>query len=458
MNKSFDRAYFIGIGGIGMSAICRYLLEQNISVWGYDKTRTELTIELESLGVIITYDDAIEALPAQVKSDLNNTLFVYTPAIPKDHPQWNWLQEQGVTLHKRSQILGLLTQGKICLAVAGTHGKTTTSTLLAHLLKYCNVNFSAFLGGISSNYQSNYISHTNGVQLFDKDIVVVEADEFDRSFHQLRPDAAIITAIDADHLDIYGDSTSFYEAFEVFAGLISPEKMGDLYLEERIKMNVPGHVKLHSYGGKADNSFQYKNVRIENHRFVFDMNGETFICGLPGHHNVSNAAAAVALCINSLNLPAKQVAEGVKSFKGVKRRFEFLKNTPEQVIIDDYAHHPEEIKAIISSVRTLYPESKITGIFQPHLFSRTRDFADEFAASLSEVDELILMDIYPAREKPIEGITSEWLLKQVKLEKKQLLNQEQILEKIELEAPTLVLIMGAGDIDRLSSKLRHHER
>jgi UDP-N-acetylmuramate--alanine ligase len=188
------------------------------------------------------------------------------------------------------------------------------------------------------------------------------------------------------------------------------------------------------------------------------MNGETFICGLPGHHNVSNAAAAVALCINSLNLPAKQVAEGVKSFKGVKRRFEFLKNTPEQVIIDDYAHHPEEIKAIISSVRTLYPESKITGIFQPHLFSRTRDFADEFAASLSEVDELILMDIYPAREKPIEGITSEWLLKQVKLEKKQLLNQEQILEKIELEAPTLVLIMGAGDIDRLSSKLRHHER
>lgn len=458
MNKSFQKAYFIGIGGIGMSAICRYLLEQNISVWGYDKTRTDLTLELESLGVNITYDDAVEALPAQVKSDLNNTLFVYTPAIPKDHPQWIWLQEQGIALHKRSQILGLLTQDKICLAVAGTHGKTTTSTLLAHILKTCNVNFSAFLGGISSNYQSNYISHTSGTQLFDKDIVVVEADEFDRSFHQLRPDAAIITAIDADHLDIYGDSKSFFEAFEVFAELISPEKMGDLYLEERIQMNIPEHVKLHVYGNYGESPFHYKNVRIENHQYVFELNGQHFICGLPGHHNVSNATAAIALCLNSLKLPAKQIAEGVMSFKGVKRRFEFLKNSPEQVVIDDYAHHPEEIKAIIRSVRTLYPERKITGIFQPHLFSRTRDFAQEFAQSLSEVDELILMDIYPAREKPIEGITSEWLLSLVKNQNKSLLNQEQILEKIKLESPELVLIMGAGDIDRLSAKLKHHER
>jgi UDP-N-acetylmuramate--alanine ligase len=458
VNKSFQKAYFIGIGGIGMSAICRYLLEQNISVWGYDKTRTDLTLELESLGVNITYDDAVEALPAQVKSDLNNTLFVYTPAIPKDHPQWIWLQEQGIALHKRSQILGLLTQDKICLAVAGTHGKTTTSTLLAHILKTCNVNFSAFLGGISSNYQSNYISHTSGIQLFDKDIVVVEADEFDRSFHQLRPDAAIITAIDADHLDIYGDSKSFFEAFEVFAELISPERMGDLYLEERIQMNIPEHVKLHVYGNHGESPFHYKNVRIENHQYVFELNGQHFICGLPGHHNVSNATAAIALCLNSLKLSAKQIAEGVMSFKGVKRRFEFLKNSPEQVIIDDYAHHPEEIKAIIRSVRTLYPEKKITGIFQPHLFSRTRDFAQEFAQSLSGVDELILMDIYPAREKPIEGITSEWLLSLVKNQNKSLMNQEQILEKIKLESPELVLIMGAGDIDRLSAKLKYHER
>ena len=458
MNKSFQRAYFIGIGGIGMSAICRYLLEQNISVWGYDKTRTDLTLELESLGVNITYDDAVEALPAQVQSDLNNTLFVYTPAIPKDHPQWIWLQEQGIALHKRSQILGLLTQDKICLAVAGTHGKTTTSTLLAHILKTCNVNFSAFLGGISSNYQSNYISHTSGTQLFDKDIVVVEADEFDRSFHQLRPDAAIITAIDADHLDIYGDSKSFFEAFEVFAELISPEKIGDLYLEERIQMNIPEHVKLHVYGNHDKNEFHYEHVRIENHQYVFELNGQHYICGLPGHHNVSNATAAIALCLNSLKLSAKQIAEGVMSFKGVKRRFEFLKNSPEQVVIDDYAHHPEEIKAIIRSVRTLYPERKITGIFQPHLFSRTRDFAQEFAQSLSGVDELILMDIYPAREKPIEGITSEWLLSLVKNQNKSLMNQEQILEKIKLESPELVLIMGAGDIDRLSAKLKHHER
>lgn len=458
MNKSFQKAYFIGVGGIGMSAICRYLLEQNISVWGYDKTRTDLTIELEGLGVSITYNDAIDALPMEVKSDLNNTLFVYTPAIPKDHPQWIWLQEQGITLHKRSQILGLLTQDKICLAVAGTHGKTTTSTLLAHLLKTCNVNFSAFLGGISSNYQSNYISHTNGIQLFDKDIVVVEADEFDRSFHQLRPDAAIITAIDADHLDIYGDSKSFFEAFEVFAELISPEKMGDLYLEERVQMSIPAHVKLHRYGTEVNCSFIYENVRIENHQYVFDLQGQKFVCGLPGHHNVSNATAAVALCLNSLKLPANQIANGVTSFKGVKRRFEFLKNSPEQVIIDDYAHHPEEIKAIIKSVRTLYPEKKITGVFQPHLFSRTRDFAQEFAESLSLVDELILMDIYPAREKPIEGITSEWLLSLVTHQNKSLLDQEQILEKITSESPELILIMGAGDIDRLSAKLRHHER
>jgi UDP-N-acetylmuramate--alanine ligase len=320
------------------------------------------------------------------------------------------------------------------------------------------VNFSAFLGGISSNYQSNYISHTSGTQLFDKDIVVVEADEFDRSFHQLRPDAAIITAIDADHLDIYGDSKSFFEAFEVFAELISPEKIGDLYLEERIQMNIPEHVKLHVYGNHDKNEFHYEHVRIENHKYVFELNGQHFICGLPGHHNVSNATAAIALCLNSLKLPAKQIAEGVMSFKGVKRRFEFLKNSPKQVVIDDYAHHPEEIKAIIRSVRTLYPERKITGIFQPHLFSRTRDFAQEFAQSLSEVDELILMDIYPAREKPIEGITSEWLLSLVKNQNKSLLNQEQILEKIKLESPELVLIMGAGDIDRLSAKLKHHER
>ncbi|MCL9980438.1 MAG: UDP-N-acetylmuramate--L-alanine ligase [Bacteroidia bacterium] len=458
MNKSFQKAYFIGVGGIGMSAICRYLLEQNISVWGYDKTRTDLTIELEGLGVSITYNDAIDALPMEVKSDLNNTLFVYTPAIPKDHPQWIWLQEQGITLHKRSQILGLLTQDKICLAVAGTHGKTTTSTLLAHLLKTCNVNFSAFLGGISSNYQSNYISHTNGIQLFEKDIVVVEADEFDRSFHQLRPDAAIITAIDADHLDIYGDSKSFFEAFKVFAELISPEKMGDLYLEERVQMSIPAHVKLHRYGTEADCAFTYENVRIENHQYVFDLQGQKFVCGLPGHHNVSNATAAAALCLNSLKIPPNQIANGVASFKGVKRRFEFLKNSPEQVIIDDYAHHPEEIKAIIKSVRTLYPEKKITGVFQPHLFSRTRDFAQEFAESLSLVDELILMDIYPAREKPIEGITSEWLLSLVTHQNKSLLDQEQILEKIKSESPELILIMGAGDIDRLSAKLRHHER
>lgn len=458
MNKLYQRAYFIGIGGIGMSAICRYLLEQKIAVFGYDKTQTDLTSEFEKLGVNITYEDSVDTIPELVKADSDNTLFVYTPAIPKDHKQWNWLKNQGVTLHKRSQILGLLTEGKICLAVAGTHGKTTTSTLLAHLLKTCNINFSAFLGGISSNYQSNYISHNSGIQLFEKDIVVVEADEFDRSFHQLKPDAAIITAIDADHLDIYGDTSSFYEAFEIFAQLISPEKMGDLYLEERIKMKLPNHVNTLKYGSREGIDYSFQNIRIENHKYVFDLNQQTYVCGLPGFHNVSNATAAIALCVHSLKLPLEKIVDGVLSFKGVKRRFEYLKNEADQVIIDDYAHHPEEIKAIIQSVKKLYPQKKITGIFQPHLFTRTRDFAAGFAQSLSELDELYLMDIYPAREKPIEGITSSWLLEMVTIQEKSLLNQDEILEKINVESPELILVMGAGDIDRLSAKLRYHER
>ena len=457
MNQSYKQAYFIGIGGIGMSAICRYLLEQGIKVFGYDRTQTTLTIELENLGVQITYDDSVDAIPADVTNNIENTLFIYTPAIPKNHPQWVWLNRENVPLHKRSQILGFLTQGKICLAVAGTHGKTTTSTLLAHLLKTCNVNFSAFLGGISTNYQSNYISNFNGIQLFDREIVIVEADEFDRSFHQLKPDAAIITAIDADHLDIYGDSDSFQKAFEIFADLINSEIIGDLYLEQTVKLEVSEHVKMNRYGSGPNIEFSFDQIRIEDHQFVFDLKGEKFICGLPGHHNVSNATAAIALCLNSLKLPIQKLAEGILSFQGVKRRFEYVKNTHNQIIIDDYAHHPEEIQAIIKSVRTLYPEKKLTGIFQPHLFSRTRDFAEGFAKSLSEVDELILMEIYPAREKPIEGIDSNWLLEKVKIDQKALMEPQQILDKINNESPELILIMGAGDIDRLSKQLKQNE-
>jgi len=450
--RDYNQAYFLGIGGIGMSAIARYFLQIGLPVMGYDKTPTPLTTALQSEGAIINYNDKIEALPLVVQNDIENTLFVLTPAIPKDHPQWNWLIEKNAIILKRSEVLGQIARGGYCIAVAGTHGKTTTSTLIAHLLHECNINFTAFLGGISANYNTNYLRKTDGVNYQTKEIIVLEADEFDRSFHRLNPDLAVITAIDPDHLDIYGTPEAFEQAFVEFTHLIQPN--GGLMFQENLKIAIAKNVKTQTYGLDKSANYQAQNVHINQGDFCFTLTHNQieiapFRCGLPGHHNVQNAVAALGICQGFLNLPIESLQKGIASYKGAKRRFEYVHKTDNYVVIDDYAHHPEELNAIIGSVRTLYPNQNITGIFQPHLFSRTQDFAQGFADSLSKLDCVWLMEIYPAREKPIPGVTSDWLLQMIPNDNKTLVNPSSVLEKIETEKPNILLILGAGDIDRI---------
>ena len=451
----YQQAYFLGIGGIGMSAIARYLLQLGIPVFGYDKTPTPLTQALMDEGAIITFNDELEALPEVVQNNLDQTLFILTPAIPKNHPQWNWLQSQNAQILKRSEILGKIAQNGYCIAVAGTHGKTTTSTLVAHLLHSCNVNFTAFLGGISSNFGTNYIRKTDGINLPNKgEIIVLEADEFDRSFHRLNPDLAIITAIDPDHLDIYGTAEAFTQAFVDFTHLISE----GLLIHESLSIPTPANIQVIQYGKESTSAVHASNIHINNGDFCFDLMVNNtqiapFRCGLPGHHNVQNAVAALGICINFLHLPIHQLQNGIASFKGAKRRFEYIHKSDRFVVIDDYAHHPEELNAIIGSVKTLYPNKAITGIFQPHLFSRTQDFAAGFAQSLSELDEIYLLNIYPAREQPIPGVNSDWLLSLIDHPKKEVVTPDQVLEKIKNNPAEVLLILGAGDIDRIVQPL-----
>jgi UDP-N-acetylmuramate--alanine ligase len=456
--RDYNQAYFLGIGGIGMSAIARYFLQIGLPVMGYDKTPTPLTNALEKEGAIINYNEQLEALPMLVQQDLENTLIILTPAIPKDHAQWLWLIDQKATILKRSEVLGQIARGGYCIAVAGTHGKTTTSTLIAHLLHECNINFTAFLGGISANYNTNYLRKTDGGNYQPggnseaKEIIVLEADEFDRSFHRLNPDLAVITAIDPDHLDIYGTPEAFEQAFVDFTQLIQPN--GGLMIQENLKIAIAENVKSHTYGTNNTANYQAQDVHINQGDFCFTLaHNQTeiapFRCGLPGHHNVQNAVAALGICQGFLGLDVKTLQKGIASYKGAKRRFEYVHKTENYVVIDDYAHHPEELNAIIGSVRTLYPDQQITGIFQPHLFSRTQDFAQGFADSLSQLDQVWLMDIYPAREKPIPGVTSTWLLNLISNPQKTLVSPQTILEKIQMEKPQILLILGAGDIDRI---------
>lgn len=450
--RDYNQAYFLGIGGIGMSAIARYFLQIGLPVMGYDKTPTPLTNALEKEGAIINYNDQLEALPMLVQQDLENTLIILTPAIPKDHAQWLWLIDQKATILKRSEVLGQIARGGYCIAVAGTHGKTTTSTLIAHLLHECNINFTAFLGGISANYNTNYLRKTDGVNYQAKEIIVLEADEFDRSFHRLNPDLAVITAIDPDHLDIYGTPEAFEQAFVDFTHLIQPN--GGLMIQENLKIAIAENVKSHTYGTNNTANYQAQDVHINQGDFCFTLaHNQTeialFRCGLPGHHNVQNAVAALGICQGFLGLDVESLQKGIASYKGAKRRFEYVHKTENYVVIDDYAHHPEELNAIIGSVRTLYPDQQITGIFQPHLFSRTQDFAQGFADSLSQLDQVWLMDIYPAREKPIHGVTSTWLLNLISNPQKTLVSPQTVLEKIQMEKPQILLILGAGDIDRI---------
>lgn len=426
--------YFIGIGGIGMSALARYFHANQKNIAGYDKTQTEITNSLEQLGIKIHYQDSIANID---EAFLNNstTLIVYTPAIPKNHNELNYFKSNHFTVLKRSELLGLITQNTFCLAVAGTHGKTTTTSILGHILYKCNVKLTAFLGGISENYNSNLILNGNEVS-------VVEADEFDRSFLTLSPNLACITSMDADHLDIYGDASKLMDSFKEFSKKIKPN--GKLF----IKKGLP--LKGITYGIEDQSDYTAKNIKIENGSYLFDIKTPTSTLknvafGLPGRHNLYNALVAMAMALE-YGCEPNQLIKALASYQGVKRRFTYQIKSEALIYIDDYAHHPEEINAVHQAVREMYPNQKVLAVFQPHLFSRTKDFANEFAKSLSQFDEVLLLDIYPARELPIAGISSNWLLSKIKNENKQLISKKEIINKIKESTAKIILTLGAGDI------------
>lgn len=438
--NSYKNIYFIGIGGIGMSAIARYYKFKGCNVSGYDKTESELTEELIAEGIGVHYEDNTDFIP----KDVENTLVVYTPAIPHDLKELVYVQEHGYTLLKRSKTLGEIAKGQSCLAVAGTHGKTTTSTLLAHIFTDSKVGCSAFLGGISKNYDTNLLVSHNPT-------IVAEADEFDRSFLQLFPEIAVITAMDADHLDIYGDLKHVHEAFQAFAGQVSGTVITKLGLDI-----TPNHTKArimrYSYNDpRAD--FYADNLRKDEcGYFTFNLkypDGVIKDCrvGVPGWVNVENAVAASAIAL-VYGIDPEAIRHALGTFLGVKRRFDIHVNRPGCAYIDDYAHHPNEISTAISSMRDIFPGRRLTAIFQPHLYTRTRDFADEFAKALSAVDKLILLDIYPAREEPIPGVSSRLIFDKVTAPEKVLLKKEMLMKYLEDEKIDTLITFGAGNIDR----------
>lgn len=442
--SKINRVYFVGIGGIGMSALARYFAKRGCIVCGYDRTRTNLCIELEREGMLISYFDDESTLPVSFMENHDDSLVVYTPAIPKASALFNHFKDGNFTLKKRSEVLGMISKEMYCIAIAGTHGKTTTSAMVAHLLTDTGFGCTAFLGGIATNYQSNVLFGKNNV-------VVVEADEYDRSFLTLHPDIEVITAMDADHLDIYGDEAQLHESFYLFADQLKPD--GKIFVKAGLPM---GGI---SYSVGADSVLNASNIRVANGNFVFDFSdGYTRIkdleLAMPGKHNVENAVAAIGVAL-SLGIHAKSVKKALATFKGVKRRFEKVVNNHAHIYIDDYAHHPEELRACFDAVRQLHPDKKMTVIFQPHLFSRTRDFADEFAKVLSTVDDLVLLEIYPARELPIEGVNSQMLMDKITIKEKELCGKDLVLAHIKNKKPELLLTVGAGDIDTLVEPLKN---
>lgn len=450
--EQLHSVYFIGIGGIGMSALARWFKHIGKSVKGYDRTETALTKALQAEGMKVHFDDSVDLIPLEIKEKKDQSLIVYTPAIPKDHQEYNWLKNQGFEIMKRSQVLGLITKNMRSVAVAGTHGKTTTSSMVVHLLKSCGIDCAGFLGGISANYNTNMI-------LNDKQdaIAVIEADEFDRSFLTLHPDLAVVTATDADHLDIYGHKDALKDSFRLFIDQIN--EGGKLFIKNAVAEDIVQQRTLdHQPYGFSGEGINAENVKIENASFVFDYsNGEKTIEGVtlnvPGYHNVENMLAAISIS-KELGADDESIKQAVASYKGVKRRFEYIIKSEALTFIDDYAHHPVEIDALLRSVRDLYPGKKITAIFQPHLFSRTKDFAEGFSRSLSLADELIMLDIYPARELPMEGVTSDLILKNVGLEKKEIVGKDKLNEKVISWLPEVLLTIGAGDIDKLVQPLK----
>ncbi|MBN1651691.1 MAG: UDP-N-acetylmuramate--L-alanine ligase [Bacteroidales bacterium] len=450
MNISqFTHIYLLGIGGIGMSALARYFMANNKVVAGYDKTSSPLTQLLENEGASIHFEDDISKInPAFLNK--KNVLVIYTPAVPAKHTELNYYKANAFTLLKRSQVLGILSRDKNCIAIAGTHGKTTVSSMTAHILnngKGCN----AFLGGIASNYNSNLIINENSPNL------VVEADEFDRSFLQLFPNTALITSMDADHLDIYSNHQGLEESFQKFVDQI--QENGQLLIKFGLEKNIKTKHRVYTYSLNNTNAdFKIENLQLHDGNYQFTILGpslkiENVKVGMPGRLNVENAlAAAAAAHLNGED--SEFIKTALASFKGVKRRMEYIVKRKDLIYIDDYAHHPEELKASILSVKELYPDKKLTGIFQPHLFSRTRDFMDGFAESLALLDRLILLEIYPAREEPIAGINSGVLLDKTKLKEKILLRKEQLVPYLKEQKPGLILSLGAGDIDRLVEHIK----
>ncbi|MGB1283983.1 MAG: UDP-N-acetylmuramate--L-alanine ligase [Polaribacter sp.] len=430
LGKDLGRAYFLGIGGIGMSAIAHYFVSTGKQVAGYDKVPTQITADLEALGVEIHFEDAIKNIPVSFLNT-EKTLVVYTPAIPENHLELNYFLNNDFIVLKRAEVLGKITQSTFCLAVAGTHGKTTTSSILGHIMQPSLA--TSFLGGIAENYNSNFI-------LGEDKITVVEADEFDRSFLQLSPNIACITSMDADHLDIYGDSKSLENSFKDFANKVSDTLI--------VAKGLP--LKGLKYAIDEDADYKAFNLKIESGKYIFDVQTpsakiKNIEFNLPGKHNVMNALAALAMA-DVYGISLENIKQSLSTFKGVKRRFSYKIKTENLVLIDDYAHHPTEINAVENSVREMYVDEKVLAVFQPHLFSRTQDFIDDFGLALSKFDEVLLLDIYPARELPIEGVTSAWLLEKINLENKKLVQKNELITEIKKSSAKIVVMMGAGDI------------
>jgi len=439
--NQIHNVYFIGIGGIGMSALARYFQNVGKKVSGYDKTPTTLTDELIADCMDIHFEDNINLIPTDFYCE--NTLVIVTPAVPVTHSEWNYFVERDYNIKKRAEVLGIITKDTFCFAVAGTHGKTTTSSILGHILYESGADVTAFLGGIVENYHSNLIGT-------GKTVTVVEADEFDRSFLHLHPNIASVTSMDADHLDIYGDKAAIEDSFREFADKVQDK--GNLF--------VPKGMDLHgvSIAINEEASFKAHNIRIENSSYVFDVQTPTetisnIVFGLPGHHNLMNALMALAMA-KTYGTSSDAIKNALATFKGVQRRFSYQIKTDSLVYIDDYAHHPTEINAVHQAVRELYPNQKVLAVFQPHLFSRTKDFVDDFAKSLSQFDEVLMLDIYPARELPIPGITSSWLLEKMNNKNKKLVSKEKLIEAILESDAKVIVTIGAGDIGELVPSIK----
>ncbi|MBN2486229.1 MAG: UDP-N-acetylmuramate--L-alanine ligase [Bacteroidales bacterium] len=442
--EKIHRVYFLGIGGIGMSALARYFKANGKAVAGYDKTSTALTDSLAEQGIDVHFTDSVDSIPSQYLSK-TGTLIVLTPAVPDDHKEYLYFKNKGFDILKRAQVLGLIFNAFKGVAVAGTHGKTSTTTFTSYLLKECGIDCSAFLGGISKNYGTNLL-------LGKSDVVVAEADEFDRSFLQLHPFVSLVTTVDADHLDIYRNISEINDAFQGF--LSQTATGGTVILKKGVDLKVPPNCNTFSYSlDNAESDFYASDIRIADEKYVFSFNTPSgvvpdMLLSIPGKTNIENAVAAMSVCY-VLGISPERLKDALPGLKGVVRRFDIQYQDDKCVYIDDYAHHPRELDAIIGSLRDLYKGRKITGIFQPHLYSRTRDFAQEFAKSLSALDELVLLDIYPAREKPIPGVSSDMLFNMVSVQQKHLCSKINLLNTLKGLNIEVLLTAGAGDIDQI---------